>query len=97
MKTQYKLTSEEKTLKLEFRIDRYALIFTNFGGDALAKLSEMLYTGCTQVETTQRVIEYDPEIGAIILIMKQGYVEAQAVDEITEVLHCMNSLCPTTV
>lgn len=95
MNTHYKLSSDSKTLKLEFRIDRYALIFTNFGGEALERLSEMLYTGCSQVETTQRVIEYDPEIGAIILVMKQGYVEATAVAEITEVFECMTQLWPT--
>jgi len=92
---QHLIQSEAKHLKLEFRMNRIALIFTNFGGDDLNTISEMIYSGCSQVETTQKVIEYDPTIGAIILVMKKGYNEKIAIDEITEILICMNDLCPT--
>lgn len=92
---QHVITSEDKELKIEFRMNRIALIFTNFGGEELNIFSEMIYTGCSQVETTQKVIEYDPAIGAIILVMKKGYIESVAVSEITETLTCMTKLCQT--
>lgn len=83
----------------EYRQNRVLVIFTNFIDSRLSSLADCLHEGCSQIESTEKIIKYDNSLGAIIISMIKGYDENLANLEIEEVFNYLfnEQLCQTTV